>query len=224
MHGDLAELLLAHRLGGAWRAPLGTLLRAVPAQQVFGTARIVEAGSADCARAHAALCPVPMASFDLAGALHPFAALLAQARLAEGFDDAARPPLAKAGAGGAVLILGARAASPALVAQALAACALAGRAVLFKPAPRAAVSGAYVLRALGLAGLAGPGVAMVHGGGATGRLLMAHGGWGQVLILGKGHARAGLPALPVPDAAGLMAALAMPAPLGDPLLMTRNSA
>lgn len=208
---DLAELLLAHRAGGAWRAPLGRVLRPVPAPV---PARIVEGDAADCARAAAGLAgavigPPP----DGAAALATVAPVLAPLRAAEdapaGLSPAAAPlpaglrlPLCPPDA--PVLILGTRAASPALVAHALCLCAHAGRAVLFKPAPRAAASGAVVVRALVRASDDGwPTLALVQGGGATGRLLLAAGGWGGVLLLGAAAPRAGLPrgVLVLPDPA-----------------------
>jgi acyl-CoA reductase-like NAD-dependent aldehyde dehydrogenase len=76
------------------------------------------------------------------------------------------------------------------VAALLAACAARGRAVLFKPAPGAAVSGALLCR--GVARMGWSGLSMVQGGAATGARLVALGGWGAVLVAGAAAVPAGL--------------------------------
>ena len=72
MERDLTEYLLAHHVGGAWRAPLGQRMVAVPG----GAGRVVAAGSADLARAQALRAPAgPQAVGRIAAALETHAAL-----------------------------------------------------------------------------------------------------------------------------------------------------
>lgn len=224
MRTDLSELLLAHRIGGQWCAPLSTSLRPVPAPAAWGQAQIVEAAMPDCARAlgrlradAGALMLLPDAPALVAAALAGAADDLDTARRAEGacapLLRAGRPMAEPARAAGPILLLGARGAAPDLVGQVLAAGMQAGVPVLFKPAPGAAVSGALLLRALtrALGCEAARGLLLLQGGGrVTGAALAASGAFAHVLVVGKpGPLRPGLErAAPVADAAALSGVLA----------------
>ena len=207
MHGDLAELALAHLVGGLWRAPLGTRLRAVPVPPGWGEVRIVEADDADCVRARALMragdaVRLPEAVLTAAVA----DAALAEVRRAEGGARSEGGGAVRVPGAGPLLVLGARGADPCTVAAVLAECAAAARAVLFKPAPGAAVSGALLCRGLSRAGWSG--LSMVQGGAETGARLVALGGGGAVLVVGAARLPAGLRGVAV--LAGSAPGIAMP--------------
>lgn len=170
---ELNERLAVHWTGGAWRVPLADRHLAITAADGSPLGRIVCAGEADLTRALAGIVPQPAPDpVEIAAAMAPFAALLAEVRALE---DAPRdlwtPDLSARAAPprGPVALFSAAALPVAdLVAHLVLAAA---RGAVWKPAPAAAASGHLVMRAL--APLLGRGVALVQGDHATGALLAA---------------------------------------------------
>ncbi|WP_114965096.1 aldehyde dehydrogenase family protein [Alkalilacustris brevis] len=232
---ELGERLLVYYIAGAWRAPLGTAMRPVPLAR-GGQRALVEAGPEDVARALAAVQSGgrvqvgPGAGGEaVAAALEAQADLLTEAimlehgvtraeaarELAASLRAASVPPdLPVLPKEGALLLLGAVGARPALWAGALAGGLAVGRSLLIKPAPRAPVVPLMLVAALHGARLLRPGaLGLVQGGGATtGRALLVQPGLAGALLLGRGAARpglagaaedAGLPLICVPGPDGL---------------------
>lgn len=89
MYEDFSERLFAHYVGGAWRAPFGTIAASVVTRDGQALGQVIAAECRDVSRALAGLCGAG------AGARHDFAALVAQQAedLAEGLAaQGARPP------------------------------------------------------------------------------------------------------------------------------------
>jgi len=171
---ELNERLVVHWTGGAWRVPLAARHHGVTAADGSALGRIVCADGADAARARSGLLPVrPQPAVALAVALAPFAALLARLRTIEGFDGdrwdlaAAEGAMRGAAAAGPVVLLSAADRPVSDLIGRIAGAAAAG--VIWKPAPGAAASAHLVMRAL--APVIGPGVALLQGDHATGRVL-----------------------------------------------------
>ncbi len=196
---ELNERLFTHFTGGLWRVPYAQ--RHLPVHRADGArlGQIVCADAADIARARAELSPTGAAAQPdamqqaLAGLAEPLAAL----RREEGFQDTAAPlALAPPAGGGPVVLMTAAAVPPLSVGAAL--IALAGRGVIWKPAPRAAASAHYLMRHLGP--MAAGRLALLQGDHATGQL-MARGAAPDTLLWAS-------PAAPPPELRAQVLALA----------------
>lgn len=169
---ELNERLVVHWTGGAWRVPLATRHLSVRAADGSALGRIVCAGPADLTRALAGLTPAPpLGIAALEAVLAPLASLLARLRALEGWpgdgwdpEAAARALYAAPPPPGPVALLSAADRPVSEMVGTLA--RLAGRGVLWKPAPGAAASAHLVLRGLGP--LTGSALALLQGDHASG--------------------------------------------------------
>jgi len=169
---ELNERLFVHFSQGLWRAPLGQRLLPVRPEGVARWGQIVCGDTRDAQRALSgvAVGGVPDGA-GLTAAWARASAGAARLRAIEGFTDQARgePPLGPV-PGPLIVLSAADAPLPDLVALLI---ARAAQGVVWKPAPRAAASAHYVMRALAPA--AAGRLALVQGDHRSGADLARHG-------------------------------------------------
>ncbi len=170
---ELNERLFTHFTGGRWRVPLSQ--RHLPVHRASGVrfGQIVCAEPPDVTRALGDLAQAgtPAPGGAMAAALAALAGPLAALRMEEGFDDARVPALIPdppPGTGPVVLMT---AADMPLLRIGEVLIGLAGRGVIWKPAPRASASAHLLMRHLGP--MAAGRLALLQGDHASGAALAA---------------------------------------------------